>query len=404
MSRHPRSLLPVLTALLVTLVAAGRAPASTAASNTASHARLSFGALDHSIVYDDGNQVVLAPYSGTGLVGLANLSPSPSAFKRPRYAGWQFMYYDNGFRLGDIFGHRKPVTPPLASGEDVYDAWPSPDGQYIAWQLVISGTVEGITVNVASSRIVLTDQSGGNPRVLLQQAAGPTYGDIPIIYGWRPGNPTTLLVQTSYGTSSMFGLHKGLQEYDPRVLDMVGDYLPPVGEGTLPTGEVLDVSPSGQTLVYATRDVSLPSGEGQLPAALSVMRMNTRQVTALDVASRHRDKATPHLPVPRTYVFSREAFISPDDSRVAYTRLDVIYPNGVTTPFIRPIACLANLDGSGEIDFGPGERVMGWQDNHTVVVRREHSTADGLYTVNLTTGVATPIVLGQNMRVDGIVP
>ncbi|MGH2411904.1 MAG: hypothetical protein ACRDGS_16305, partial [Chloroflexota bacterium] len=162
-----------------------------------SRSRISFGALDHSIVYDDGQQVVLIPASGSGLVGLANLSPSPSAFKRPRYAGWQFTYYDNGYMLGDIYGHRHPITPPINAGEDVYDVWPSPDGQYLAWQFVTSGTIDGLNINMAASRIVITDQQGRNPRVLLQTAAGGTYGDIPIIYGWRAGSPPTLLVQMS---------------------------------------------------------------------------------------------------------------------------------------------------------------------------------------------------------------
>ncbi|MGH2347577.1 MAG: hypothetical protein ACRDG4_20305, partial [Chloroflexota bacterium] len=80
----------------------------------------SFGSLDHSIVYDDGQQIILIPASGSGPVGLADLTPSPSAFKRPRYAGWQFTYYDNGYRLGDIFGHRQAITPPLARGEQVF--------------------------------------------------------------------------------------------------------------------------------------------------------------------------------------------------------------------------------------------------------------------------------------------
>ncbi|HXT34370.1 MAG TPA: hypothetical protein VN837_02225 [Chloroflexota bacterium] len=389
--------LPAALAALVLLI--GQALPSQAASR----GRTSFGALDHSIVYDDGQQVVLIPASGSGPVGLANLSPSPSAFKRPRYAGWQFTYYDNGYMLGDIYGHRQAITPPINAGEDVYDVWPSPDGQYLAWQFVTSGTIEGLDVNMAASRIVITDQQGRNPRVLLQAAAGAN-GDIPIIYGWRAGSPPTLLVQTSYASSAMFGLHRGLEEFDPAVNDMVGDYFPPLGGNSLPTGEVLGVSPSGQFAVFATADGSLPSGEGQFPLAISVMHLPARHIVAIDTASSYHDKATKKLPAPRATFFSRQAFISPDDTRIAYTREDVLYPKGATAPLIRPIAMVANLGGGGKADIAADDQVMGWQDAQTVVVYRENTSADGLYAVNVSSDAGTLLVGGRNLRVDGIVP
>jgi len=389
--------LPAALAALVLLI--GQALPSQAASR----GRTSFGALDHSIVYDDGQQVVLIPASGSGPVGLANLSPSPSAFKRPRYDGWQFTYYDNGYMLGDIYGHRQAITPPINAGEDVYDVWPSPDGQYLAWQFVTSGTIEGLDVNMAASRIVITDQQGRNPRVLLQAAAGAN-GDIPIIYGWRAGSPPTLLVQTSYASSAMFGLHRGLEEFDPAVNDMVGDYFPPLGGNSLPTGEVLGVSPSGQFAVFATADGSLPSGEGQFPLAISVMHLPARHIVAIDTASSYHDKATKKLPAPRATFFSRQAFISPDDTRIAYTREDVLYPKGATAPLIRPIAMVANLGGGGKADIAADDQVMGWQDAQTVVVDRENTSADGLYAVNVSSDAGTLLVGGRNLRVDGIVP
>ncbi|HVA92457.1 MAG TPA: hypothetical protein VNL71_21765 [Chloroflexota bacterium] len=369
-----------------------------------SRARTSFGALDHSIVYDDGQQVILIPTSGAGPVALADLSPSPSAFKRPRFTGWQFTYYDNGYMLGDIFGHRHAITPPINAGEEVYDVWPSPDGQYLAWQFVTSGIIEGLNINMAASRIVITDQQGRNPRVLLQAAAGGTYGDIPIIYGWRAASPPTLLVQMSYASSAMFGLHRGLEEFDPSVNDLVGDYFPPLSDNTLPTGEVLGVSPSGQFAVFATADGNLPTGEGQFPLAISVMRLPARNSTEIDTASAYHDKATKKLPAPRAVVFSRQAFISPDDTRIAYTRDDVLYPRGATAPLIRPIAMLANLNGGGKADIAPDERVMGWQDAQTVVVARENTSTDGLYAVNLNSKASTLLVKGVTLRVDGIVP
>ena len=389
--------------LLVALAAGALLIGQALPSQAAPRARTSFGVLDQSIVYDDGQQVVLIPASGGGPVGLANLSPSPSAFKRPRYAGWQFTYYDNGYMLGDIYGHRHAITPPINAGEDVYDVWPSPDGQYLAWQFVTSGTIEGLNINMAASRIVITDQQGRNPRVLLQAAAG-VYGDIPIIYGWRAGSPPTLLVQMSYASSAMFGLHRGLEEFDPAVNDMVGDYFPPLGGNSLPTGEVLGVSPSGQSAVFATSDGPLPSGEGQFPLAISVMRLPARHITAIDTASSYHDKATKKLPSPRAVFFSRQAFISPDDTRIAYTREDVLYPKGAAAPLIRPIAMVANLGGGGKADIAADDQVMGWQDTQTVVVDRENTSADGLYAVNVSSNASTLLVRGTNLRVDGIVP
>ena len=66
-------------------------------------------------------------------------------------------------------------------------------------------------MNTGASRIVISDTSGGNARTLLQQQAGKTYGDLPLIYGWRTGRPPTLLVQTSYAIPQMLGLHRGLR-------------------------------------------------------------------------------------------------------------------------------------------------------------------------------------------------
>jgi hypothetical protein len=370
---------------------------------TATARPLSFGALARSIVYDDGREIVLIPATGTGRVGLAFLSPSPFPFKKPRFAGYQFIYYNNGFFLGDIYGHHSAVVPPLAPGELVYDAWPSPDGQYIAWQMVARGPVEGLDLNMAASRIVLTDPTGGNARTLLQQNVGGG-GEIPIIYGWRPGAPPTLLVQDSYGGSQVLGMHKGLEEFNPALDDLVGDYLPPLGENTEPTGEVLGISPTGHSIVYATSDVHLPSGEGPFPAAISAMSVNGRHVSAIDVASAHHDKATKRWPVPRAYIFYRGAYISPDDTRLAYTRLDILYPPGAITPVARPIACLANLDGTGKVDFGPDERVEGWIDGHTVLVQKFNSHENGLYAVDVTTATTTRLVLGNNLHVDGLVP
>ncbi len=375
-----------------------------AQSDAGSRDRQSFGALDNSVIYDNGKQLILIPAAGTGAIGLADLTPSPSAFKRPRYAGWEFTYYNDGYQLGDVYGHHQTITPPLASGEQVYDVWPSPDGQYVVWQLVTSGTVEGLNINMAASRIVITDPRGGNVRVLLQQAAGGAYGDIPIIYGWRAGSPPTLLVQMLYASTAMFGLHRGLEEFDPAVADMVGDFFPPVGNNTLPSGEVLGVSPSGKTAVFATADVSLPSGEGRFPSGISVMRLPSRKITRIDLAANYHDKANKRFPVPRAVVFSRQAFISPDDTRIAYSREDAVYPKGAESPILRPITTVANLDGTGKTDIAPDDLVLGWTDDSTLVVDREYTSADGLYSLNVTSKVATRLVKGENLRVDGIVP
>ncbi|MGH2411672.1 MAG: hypothetical protein ACRDGS_15080, partial [Chloroflexota bacterium] len=195
-----------------------------------------------------------------------------------------------------------------------------------------------------------------------------------------------------------------LEEFDPAVNDMVWDYFPPLGGNSLPTGEVLGVSPSGQFAVFATADGTLPSGEGQFPLAISVMHLPARHITAIDTASSYHDKATKKLPASRAVFFSRQAFISPDDTRIAYTREDVLYPKGATAPLIRPIAMLANLNGGGKADIASDDQVMGWQDPGTVVVDRENTSADGLYAVNLNGNTSTLLIRGENLRVDGIVP
>jgi len=359
----------------------------------------SFGTLDHAIVFDNGAQVILATAAGSSLAGLANMSDNPGPFKRPRYAGWQFMYYDHGFILGDDFGHHVPVPAPTAPGEQVYDTWPSPDGAYIAWVLVSPAPWNGAMFSMGASRIVLTDQQGANARVLLSQHIDAA-GGVPIIYGWRWGKPPTLLVQYSYG---FVGLHKGLEEFDPETGDLVGDWLPPTGDATLPAGEVLDLSPDGSSIVYATSDVTFPSGEGPFPADLNVMTLAGRRSVQVDVAASHQDR--PHgLPAPAAYAFSREAFISPDGTRVAYTRLDAIYPRGAPAPTVRPIAAIANADGTGKSDLRAGYQVMGWVDNQTLVLQKDESPNLGLYLFDLRSGSATLIANGSNLRVDGIVP
>ena len=362
-----------------------------------------YGPLDHTIVYDNGSQMLLIKPDGKGRAGLSFLSAASG--KRPRFSGgWRYVYYNNGFWVGDIYGHQQFVAPPALAGEEVYDAIPSPDGQYLAWQMTGRGTVGGNSINTAASRIVVTDASGGNAHTLVQASAGSANGDIPLLFGWRPGYPPTVLVQINYSSAAMFGLHKGLQEFDPVLGDMVNDYLPPLGEDTLPQGEVLGLSPSGGSIIYATQDAPLPSGEGPLPVNLLAMTTKGRVVSTIDVAASHKDKPFKHYPAPKAYVFARQAFVSPDDSRIAYTRLDVIYPPGALKPLLRPIACLANLDGTAKAEFGPDERVVGWSDGHTVLVRRENTRTNGIYTVNLNTGATRLVALGSGLRVDGIIP
>ncbi|HWE62540.1 MAG TPA: hypothetical protein VHB98_12575 [Chloroflexota bacterium] len=364
---------------------------------------LSFGALDRAIIYDNGYQVALIGPDGSGHSGLSFLSAASA--RRPRFSGgWQYIYYNNGFWLGDIYGHQQSIAAPVVPGEQVYDAIPSPNGQYIAWQMVTPATIGGNTVNTGAGRIVITDSTGGNAHTLLQQSAGATYGDIPLLYGWRPGHPPTVLVQTNYALPSMLGLHKGLEEFDPAIDDVVNDYLPPLDQGTLPQGEVLGISASGATIVFATQDTLLPSGEGPFPVDLKVMTAANRRITSIDVAAAHQDKATALLPAPRASIFYRQAFISPDNSRIAYTLLDILYPKGATRPYVRPIAYLANLDGSGKVEIGADQYAAGWADGHTLVVQRVHTHTDGLYAVNLNTGKTTRIMLGNGLRVDGIVP
>lgn len=364
----------------------------------------SFGSLDHAVLFDNGAQLGMLVPGTAKPVGLSFLSAR--SYRRPRFSGgWQYVYYNNGFWLGDIFGHQQQTAAPVVGGEQVYDAMVSPDGQYIAWQLVTPGLVDGNMVSTGGAgRVAVTDATGGNARTILTQTAGSIYGDVPLLYGWRPGHPPTLLVQTVYARATLLGLHKGLQEYDPVVGDMVNDYLPPLDEGVIPTGEVLGVSPSGATIAYATADALLPSGEGPFPVNLLVTSTGGRRSTLVDTAASHRDRAGKRLPAPRAYIFARQAYIAPDDSRIAYTRLDILYPRGAARPYVRPVACLANLDGSSKVDFGPDERVMGWEDGHTVVVRRENSHVNGLYTVDLTTGATRRILLGSGLQVDGIVP
>jgi hypothetical protein len=358
------------------------------------------GALDHAIVFDDGMQVVMLPVGGAP-VALSNLSANSGPFKRPRFSGQGFIYYDGAFFLGDIYGHHAPIPPPTTTDELVYDAWPSPDSRYVAWVLVTPGTWHGVKFSMAASRIVLTDQAGANPKVLLQQTIDGA-GGVPIVYGWRVGNPATLLVQNSYG---FVGLHKGLEEFNPVTGDLVGDWLPPTGENTQPVGEVLGLSPTGASMVYSTKDAVLPSGEGPLPVNLWVMTLNGRTSTLIDIATQHKDPALPKQPAPSTYAFSRQAFISPDETLVAYTRLDVIYPKGVRVPYIRPVACIARTNGASKADLVAGFRVMGWVDSNTLVLRKDDQPDTGLYTYSLSSSTKTRVAPGSaSFEVDGIVP
>jgi hypothetical protein len=164
------------------------------------------------------------------------------------------------------------------------------------------------------------------------------------------------------------------------------------------------LSPGGHSIVYATSDAVAPSGEGPLPSAINVMSFDGRKVYHLDIASAHHDKALPKQPVPSMYAFSRQAFVSPDESHIAYTRLDFIYPKGALTPYIRPVACLANIDGSGKVDLAAGYRTMGWTDSHTLVLRKDDEPDTGLYSYDINTKATSLIVKGVNLEVAGIVP
>ena len=73
--------------------------------------------------------------------------------------------------------------------------------------------------------------------------------------------------------------------------------------------------------MFSTRDAHLPSGEGPYPTNLAIMSTGQRHIVIIDSASAHRDRAT-KLPCSAGLHFARRAFISPDDTRVAYTRLE----------------------------------------------------------------------------------
>lgn len=364
----------------------------------------SFGTLDHALVYDDHSQMILLLHGSTRPAGLAPLSAG--SHRNPRFSGgWQYIYYNNGFWLGDIYGHQTQIIPPLVTGEQVFDAFPSPDGQYIAWDLTRNATTnDGIVTNLGASRIVVTDQSGGNARTVVQQDMDSSDGGVPIIYGWRPVHPPTLLVQYAYSSAANLGLHRGLEEFDVGIDDMVGDYLPPLGESGEALGEALGLSPTGRRLAYATVDQLLPSGEGPYPATLYVMSTSVRHTALIDDVRHRKDTPPRGWPQARAYTISRQAYISPDDRRIAYTRLDIYYLDGHAAPTVRPIACLAGTDGAGKVELGQNEEVRGWADTHTVIVLRVHSRANGLYAVDLRTGVQTLLSPGNDLRVDGIVP
>ncbi|MGH2346510.1 MAG: hypothetical protein ACRDG4_14880, partial [Chloroflexota bacterium] len=64
----------------------------------------------------------------------------------------------------------------------------------------------------------------------------------------------------------------------------------------------------------------------------------------------------------------------------------------------------ANLDGTSKADIGMDDQVVGWKDAGTVVVDRENTSADGLYSLDVASKVRTLLVRGEKLRVDGIVP
>jgi len=358
------------------------------------------------VYYDDGREVFVAQADGSGRFALGILPPDNEFI--PHAAGGRLLYSDGAYWLATSQGQRFSVAaPPLIGNEKVFAAWPSPDGTRIAWQLYAPATYGTRLSNLGASRIVVTDSGGGGARTVLQQASGSIHGDVPELVGWRAegqpvagGPPGTLLLATRLAAEADGTRLRGLLELDPSISDLVNDYLPPLGDADLPVGQTLSVSQDGRMVTYAPAQALLPSGEGPLPTALSVLDLRTGATRLVDRAAAYPGGTDARHPWTRYPYFSARAGapISPDDAHVLYTVVTVTYPDGALAPHLDEVARMASLASGQATTLAQGARALGWLSAGTALVRRQ----DGLYAVDITTKAARRIVEGHNLRFLGV--
>ncbi len=375
------------------------------------------------VYYQNGPRVYAAYPNGSGAVLVATL-PVSATIRPQLLPDGRLLYEANvaasTFAAVDHFGRGSGIRPPdLSPGETVWSVAPSPDGRSLAWQLFAPLPLPGYVLNTGVGRVVLTGRFGEGGTTLFTTRVDARLDVIQALLGWRAsslygsGDPT-LLLQDLYGgvdAADGVGLNtvRGLIEYDPAIADIVNDYLPPQSSD-VPPRRALTVSADGTWTVYGDANSFTPSGdEPPLARRIAALNLNTNRDIALDAASRYpttraltqtvRRKVGTHVVTTRVSAgtlrlyqyFSHNVYVAPGDGRVLYTLLTVSYPRGARLPQVEHTALVATMDGASRAAIVSGDAEgAGWLDSHTAVVKR----ADGLYSLNVDSGVMTKLAAG----------
>ncbi len=383
------------------------------------------------LYYQNGARVYAAYPDGSGTVAVATLPVSATI--RPQLLPDGRLLYptnatDTTFAATDRYGRLGGIrTPDLYAGESVWSVAPSPDVRALAWQLFAPLQLPRYTLNTGTGRIVLTGRFGGPGTLLFTTRADTRYYAAQALLGWRPASPygaggPTLLLQNIYGAVDPAdgvtpNTPRGLLEYDPAIADVVNDYLPPLSSD-VPGQRALTVSADGIWTVYGDANSLTPSGDGPpLARCVDALNLNTNKLSELDTAGRYpateavtttmRRKEGKRMVTTRVRTgtlrlyqyFSHNAFVAPDDGHALYTLLTVSYPPGARVPRVRYTSTLvATMDGKTRAVLATDAQGEGWIDGHTAVVKR----ADGLYSVNITSGTKTKLAAGTFARLHFI--
>jgi len=378
------------------------------------------------VYYRDGSSVYAVYPDGSGRTLVAT-SPVSPALPQPRLLPDGRLLYatGSGFAAVDRYGRNEGIrVPDLNAGEAVWSVTPAPDGKTLAWQLFAPANVDGATVNTGSGRIVLTGRFGdpGIP-VFMGQASGRD-GQVPVLVGWRGSSPygaggPTLLLQNLYSANDApariaLNAERGLLEYDPTIGDVVNDYLPP-GGGDIPLQRAFTVSGDGRWTVYGDDNALTPSGEGPLARSIVALNLDTNAVAPLDATRNYSDTGsitttrkirvgTRDVTIRTTTTlrlyqyFSHNAYIAPGDGRVLYTRLTVSYPPDARVPHVDRQVIVASMDGRSHTVVARDAEGVGWLNGTVAVLKRP----DGLYSVDVVSGVSAKIAAGAGTRFIGV--
>ncbi len=409
---------PIIAASSATATAAAVASPTTA---TASAAANGAGTLPI-VCYQDGRNVYAVNPWGTGRTLLATLPQSNTIPPQLMDDGRLLYPTSNGFAAINGYSQTTGIaTPSLGPGEQVWSVVPSPDGTALAWEMF---TQQSFNVGqpdayraAGTGRVVVSGRFGGDGPTVMA-ATAQTAGQLPIIAGWRASSPygsgdATLLLQNTYSASSLpdnvlLSARRGLVEYDPAIHDVVNDYLPPTDSSAIPAQRDFTVSPDGAWAVYGDSFAFPPSGEDAMAQKIVALNLNTNAVVALDAASAYpiqdqlvtlqrrrvgaRVATTRTVEAVRLYQYvSHHAAVAPDDAHILYTILTVSYPTGARVPRVQEHVMLATMAGGAHSVLAADARAEGWLNSRLAVVAR----ADGLYSIDIGTGVTTRLAGGN---------